>query len=79
MRGGGERQIIRSRARVLGSVRCDGKGEFRLYALRCDGEATDGGTRFSLGVVMEGKAQKLAKDILVPTSTSAATAEIKLD
>jgi protocatechuate 3,4-dioxygenase beta subunit len=63
----------------LAGIRSDNNGQFDIPIVRADGEATDKGTKFSIGIGVGGKPRQLVKDLLIPSDAGALDLKINVD
>ena len=63
---------------MLADATTDAKGEFRLKAVRFDGEAVKEGARFSVGVVVANEGKKLVQDVVISNDKRERELEVQL-
>jgi protocatechuate 3,4-dioxygenase beta subunit len=65
--------------KMLADEISDGDGRFRLRTVRCDGEQTTAGTRYSIGVVLDNRGVKLIKDITLADDVKLRDVKIEVE
>jgi hypothetical protein len=72
--------VLAKGVKVVGAGECDAEGNYKVYALRQDGEAVDPQTtRFSIGIATQNRPRKVVTEIRVDSSRKDISNDITLD